>query len=226
MKMQTTKDKAIDLRKKGKTYKEIQKSLKIMIPKSTLSNWCRNIGMSEEYHKRVKSMVVRNARIGRKIALVVNRNNRRKYLESVTQRNKRLANALKNKDIARVALSMLYLGEGGKSRKRGTVLFGNSDPFIISLFLRLLRFCYNINENKFRCTLQCRADQNIIELENLWSRVTKVPSSQFYRARIDPRTIGKKSEKKNYKGVCRIDYLSADLNLELMEIPKMFHKGP
>lgn len=226
MKTQTTKDKVINLRKKGKTYKEIQKYFKSVIPKSTLSNWCRNVKMSEEYNKRVRSIVIRNARIGRKIALVVNRNNRIKYLESVAHRNKHLVNALKNKDIARVALSMLYLGEGGKSCKRGTVLFGNSDPFIVSLFLRLLRFCYKINESKFRCTLQCRADQNIKELENLWSRVTKIPLSQFYGARIDSRTLGKRTEKKNYKGVCRIDYLSSDLHLELMEMPKIFHKGP
>jgi len=70
------------------------------------------------------------------------------------------------------------------------------------------------------------ADQNIKKLEKFWSQVTKISLSQFYKARIDPRTIGKPSKKPNYKGVCRIDYFSADLFIELMQIPKIIHKGP
>jgi len=97
-------------------------------------------------------------------------------------------------------------------------MFGNSDPPIITLFLSLLRRCYNIDENKFRCTLQCRADQNIPKLEKFWSQVTKIPMPQFYKARIDPRTIGKPSRKPDYKGVCRIDYFSGDIFMELKQI--------
>jgi hypothetical protein len=120
---------------------------------------------------------------------------------------------------------MLYLGEGSKDSKRGSLMFGNSDPFIVSLFLRLLRCCYNINEGKFRCTLQCRADQNIKKLERFWFRITGIPLSQFYRARVDPRTIGKKSNKLDYKGVCRIDYFSAELFIELKQIAEIVNKG-
>ena len=107
------------------------------------------------------------------------------------------------------------MGEVAKT-KRGSLMFGNSDPRVIALFLRLLRQCYNINEDKFRCTLQCRADQNIETLERFWSKITNVPLKQFYKARVDSRTIGKKSRKMDYKGVCRIDYFSADLFNEII----------
>ena len=218
--------KAIKLRKKGKTYSEIQKSLKVAIPKSTLSGWCVNIKLPIEYQNRIQKIVLNNAEKGRAIALVINRVKREKYLKSITNRNKHLGTALKNKDTAKIALAMLYLGEGAKDYKRGSVMFGNSDPFIISLFLYLLRYCYDINESKFRCTLQCRADQNIKKLEKLWSQITKIPLSRFYKARIDPRTIGKPSKKLDYKGVCKIDYFSADLFIELMKIPGTIYKGP
>ena len=132
---------------------------------------------------------------------------------------------LKNKDIAKVVLSILYLCEGSKSLERGSVMFGNSDPFIINLFLYLLRRCYNIYERKFRCTLQGRADQDVKKLEKFWSKITNIPLSQFYKARIDSRTIGKKSKNLNYKGVCRIDYFSAEIAIELMQISKIIHKG-
>ncbi len=104
-------------------------------------------------------------------------------------------------------------------------MFGNSDPFIINLFVSLLRYCYSVDECKFRCTIQCRADQNIKELELFWSRVTKIPLLQFYKARVDPRTVNKPSKKKDYKGVCRIDYFSADLFFEIIKIPEIISKG-
>ena len=114
---------------------------------------------------------------------------------------------------------MLYLGEGAKS-SRGSVCFGNSDPFIISLFLNLVRKCYKVDEKKFRCTVLCRADQSVGNLEKFWLKITKIPKSQFYKTRIDARTIGKPTKKLDYKGVCVINYFSADIFLDLMQIPR------
>lgn len=220
------KNKVIQLRKLGKTYGEIQKILKTIIPKSTLSYWCSGVDLPKEYQDKIKKINLDNARKGRAVALIVNQIKRKKYLEYLFFRNKHLAKILENEDIAKIALVMLYLGEGAKNLKRGSLMFANSDPFIVSLFLYLLRNCYKIDESKFRCTLQCRADQNIKQLEKFWSDITNVPLPQFYKARVDPRTIGKKSKKPDYKGVCRIDYFSAEIFLELMQIPKIIYNGP
>ncbi len=131
---------------------------------------------------------------------------------------------LKNKDIAKIALAMLFLGEGSKKSK-GTLMLGNSDPQTIILYLKLLRQCYVLDEKKFRCTVQCRADQDTRKLERFWSRTTKIPSKQFYETRIDPRTIGKPSKYLDYKGVCRIDYFSADILTELKQIINLIFEG-
>ena len=127
---------------------------------------------------------------------------------------------LDSPDIAKIVLGVLYLSEGSKTL-RGSVTFGNSDPKIISLFLRLFRSSYSLDESKFRCTVQLRADQNIKFLENYWSKITSIPRSQFYKSRVDPRSIGKLTLKKEYKGVCKIDYFSAKLFYELMSIGKV-----
>jgi phage-related protein len=116
---------------------------------------------------------------------------------------------------------MLYWCEGSKSGK-GALTFGNSDPKIIELFLRLLRQVYNIDENKLRCTVQCRYGQNTLELERFWRKITGIPKDKFYPTVIDERTKGKPLKKKNYKGVCRIDCFSANIYHELMTIPKVF----
>lgn len=212
--------KAISLRKRGKTYGEINNILHKFVPKSTLSYWCKNIILSSSQQENIKKHILKNIIAGQKIAVSVNKQKREKYLQSVEDRIKHLENVIKNKDVAKIALSMIYLGEGAKNH-RAALMIGNSDPAIISLFLRLLRYCYNIDEVKFRCTVQCRADQNIKELERFWSKVTKISPKQFYKARIDPRTVGKPSKKPDYKGVCRIDYFSADIYTELMKIAKI-----
>jgi hypothetical protein len=218
------KSKVIYLRKKGKTYRNIQKNLNRNIPKSTLSYWCKNIVLSEKQKAKIENIMKKSAARGRIKALEINKIKRKKYLESIKNRVGHLGRLIKNKEVAKIALAMIYLGEGSKTQ-RGSLMLGNSDPDIIRLFLYLLRNCYNIDESKFRCTLQARADQHIKKLERFWSTTTKIPLAQFYKARIDPRTIGKISKKIDYKGVCRIDYFSADTYIELMKIAEIIHKA-
>jgi len=222
-KFYSLKTKVIELRKNGTTYGEIIKILGCKIPKSTLSDWCNSIYLNSEQKKLIDKKVKENCRKGMEVARIVNKERRDIYLNSIIKRNAYLSNILKNKDVCKIALSMLYLGEGSKGLGRGSLRFGNSDPFVIDLFLNLLKKCYSIDEKKFRCTILCRADQNIESLEKFWKKTTKIPKSQFYKTRIDPRTIGKISKKPAYKGVCVIDYFSADIFLDLMQIPKTIY---
>lgn len=216
------KKESIALRKTGKTYFEIIQKLKAPIPKSTLSLWCKNITFSAKHKERIAEIIKNNLDKGRAIILISNKIKREKYLQEVYSRVSHLGKLIKNKDIAKISLAMLYLGEGSKTRS--SLMFGNSDPTIISLFLRLLRYCYKIDEDKFRCTLQCRADQDIQKLEKFWSNITNIPLSKFYKARVDPRTIGKISKNPEYKGVCRIDYFSADIFNELTKVIEAIDK--
>ena len=216
------KTKAQELRSKGKTYSEIQSILNTKIPKSTLSYWCHNLDLPLGYQRRIEEYNKFNLGKARKIALAMNKIHREAYLKGIRERNLYLADKLENRETAKIVLAVLYAAEGSKS-VRSAIMFGNSDPLIISLFLRLLRFCYTIDESKFRCTVQCRADQNVQDLENFWSAVTKIPLKQFYKAQIDRRTINKPSKKPNYKGVCRIDYFSAELSLDLKSIANIIY---
>ncbi|MDP3883222.1 MAG: hypothetical protein Q8Q48_04165 [Candidatus Staskawiczbacteria bacterium] len=218
------KQRVIELRKSGKTYGEIIKKIGQNIPKSTLSDWCSKIYLSSKQKRLIDKKVIENCRKGMEIARIANRVKREKYLHSINARNKHLIKIFQNKDINKIALSMLYLGEGSKGLGRGSLRFGNSDSFVIDLFLNLIRKCYIIDEKKFRCTILCRADQDITKLEKFWQKATKIPKTQFYKTRIDARTIGKPTKKSDYKGVCVIDYFSADIFLDLMQIPKIIHK--
>lgn len=216
------KRKAIKLRQQGKTYLEIQKILKKRIPKSTLSCWCTNIKLPKEYQDRIQRIVLNNAEKGRGIALVVNRVKREKYLKSIIDRNKYFATALKDKDIAKIALAMLYLGEGAKWKSHRGLLLGSSDPDIVKIYIKLLQKCYNISKTKMRAKVLYRFDQNIDFLITFWSHIIGIPKHHFYNTKPDPRTIGKETKKKDYRGVCVITCGGTEIQLELDIIARMF----
>lgn len=58
-------------------------------------------------------------------------------------------------------------------------------------------------------------------LEQFWSGITGIPLIQFYEARIDPRSIGKETLRKDYKAVCRVDYFSAAIYNDLLVAGKI-----
>lgn len=80
----------------------------------------------------------------------------------------------------------------------------------------LLSRVYDVDRSKFRLTVQCRSDQNITKLELFWRKLTGIPASQIYRAQIDPRTKNKPTLNRDYKGVCRVTYLSAEVLNDIM----------
>ncbi|HOX30417.1 MAG TPA: hypothetical protein P5080_05490 [Candidatus Paceibacterota bacterium] len=220
------KERAIRLRKSGNTYAQISEKLKVKIPKSTLSEWCRGIPLPAGYQRKIREYNLFTLQKARESAREAIEEKKREKIKAIRKYNSRLAGVISDKDMAKTALAMLYLGEGFKNPKRGSLAFGNSDAFTISLFLYLLRFAYNIDESKFRCTVQCRADQDTESLEKYWSRITLIPLKRFYKPLIDRRTIAKPTKKADYKGVCKIDYFSADIFHELLELPKIIFKGP
>lgn len=213
------KKRAVFLRKQGETLAEISIALLHHVSKGTLSNWLKGVEMSSTAQKRLHQKSNKYLHLARASARQVNSAKRKIYLESLRNENKEIIFLIQKKNVAKIALAMLYLGEGGK--QGGSVSFSNSNPEVIRIFLGLLRAAYVLEEKKFRVTVQCRVDQSKEKLEVFWKRVTQIPLSQFYHAQIDKRSLGKVTIKKRYKGVCRIDYFSAHVFNELRIIVEL-----
>lgn len=218
------KDKAISLRLKGKTYPEIGQICGV--PKGTLSGWFKDTALSIEA-QRILAETSRINLIKARVQLNENRRVKRQaYLQILFDKNFYLRPLLDDLRIAKIALAMLYLGEGAKNMRSRAFMFGNSDPEVVKLFLKLFRQCYVVDESKFRCTLQCRADQDTGQLQRFWYTVTDIPLEQFYKPRIDPRSVGQVTSKLEYKGVCRIDYFSTATFFDIMQSIKVLITGP
>lgn len=210
------KPKILELRQQGLSYSQIKASLGVNIPQSTLSSWCSGVSLSPEaqavLRKRMSGDPYRVAMV--KLLAKERRQARRDVIKN---ENMDLKMLLDENEVAKVALVMLYLGEGSKTDK-GCVYFANSNPGIIRLFLKMFLSVYQADISKFRITVQCRADQNTSELEEYWEAVIGIADIRFYKTKIDPRTVGIPTKKSNYMGVCRIDYFDAKIQLELLTL--------
>jgi hypothetical protein len=217
------KEKVQNLRKKGYTYSEINKELKSRLSKSTISNWCENVVFSrngEEKHKRKLKELNKKAR---EAAVKANYRKRKEFLEKLKSDNDYLKEIIWNKDVAKIALAMLYLGEGAKGRQPGRIpTLGNSDPEVIEIYIRLLEKCYGVKRKYLKARISYRVDQDIKELTNFWSKKVSIPKKNFYKTKPDPRTKGKKTKNKDYKGVCVIYCSGTNIRVELDIIARMF----
>ena len=216
-KMNQIKSRAKELRQQGLTYREIQDLLGKRIPKSTLSYWFKDIQLDETQVDRIRNLALEKLEKARHSAQTANK----KIFEDRLARSERAAQHvvenLSDRE-ARIALSMLYLGEGGKYPVTRGLYFGSSEPRIVSLYIQLLTRCYHISMQQLKCSVYFRADQNIIELRRYWSMVTGIPLTNFYSSQPDPRTANKPTRNKNYKGVARIYHRGTDIQLELDHI--------
>jgi len=218
------KGKAIELRKKGKTYSEIKLILRRKIPKSTLSYWFKNVKLPSSYYQKIKHINYSNITNARKLAVKANKIIRKKFIDSIYYRNEYLDKLISDKDISKIALAMLYLGEGSKWKSHPGLMLGNSDPEIIQIYINLLKGCYNIKPSCLKARISYRADQDINKLIKYWSKITKIPQKSFYKTIPDPRTTGIATKRKDYKGVCVIYCGGTEIQLELDIIAKKFLK--
>jgi len=218
------KEKARNLRKRGWSIGEISRKMKI--PKNTLSGWVKDTQLSEKQKERIRQKIIASGVIGRPLAVKVNREKIERWKESIRKKVQHYGEVTqKDPGISKLICGLLYLCEGAKYPSTRCLIFGNTDPVMIRYFLNLLRTSFNINEEKLRCRIMCRWDQDTKELNKYWSKITGIPLHHFFRTAPDKRTKGKPTLKSTYKGVCSIQYPSTTLQFELQSIGEAIIKG-
>lgn len=219
------KSAARKLRSLGKTYSEINKELKIKVAKSTLSGWCAGVKLPASYEEKVQKINKNNFSVVQKLGAEARLIKKIKLLKEIEIKNKSLTPFLKNKNVLKAVLAMLHLGEGAKWKSHRGLMLGSSDPDIIRLYIKLLKICYGKKNIDMCCRVSYRADQDIELLEEYWRKITSIPKGNFYKTKPDPRTVGKPTKNKDYKGVCVITSAGTEIQLELESIAKIILKN-
>ncbi|MFH1347308.1 MAG: hypothetical protein ABIH22_01325 [Candidatus Margulisiibacteriota bacterium] len=187
------KNKAIELRKQGRSYSDILQI--INVSRGTLGRWLKDILLTQEQRVLLKGRM--------KSRYEGARTNQRK----AQQRKEKTFNSAKKevKELINNPLFIsglvLYWAEGTKNGS--TVAFTNSDPEMIELMMRWFRTICNVPEDKFRILIFIHSMQVNDNWKERWCKVTGLPESQFIRPYIKP-TITKHRKNKLYEGTCAI----------------------
>lgn len=198
------KEKAISLRRQGKTYSEILSI--VLVAKSTLALWLKEVKLSKPENQRFT--------MAKKLASL--RGGETKKKQRIEKQNKIFKEA--KSDISKISHNelfligvILYWAEGSKEKEYhpgSPFQFSNMDPKIISIILVwLLKVC-KINRNMliFNIFLHQSHRNRVEEVRAYWSEVTGFPKDSFAtiywkknELKTNRRNVGEK-----YYGVVKI----------------------
>lgn len=169
------RQKAIRLRKEGKSYSEIRKALGVS--KSSLSVWLREYPLSKEDLKRLRDFSYK--RIESYRATMLKKKEQRiqiQYEKVINDLGK-----LSKRDLI-VSGFFLYWGEGAKS-DRGEASVSNGDPDLLRAYITWLK-CFGFDPKQIRVTLHLYRDLDINKEINFWSKALGVPKVNFTKPYI------------------------------------------
>ena len=192
--MRKDKNKAFELRKEGRSYREIEAVLGVS--RSTLSEWFRNVEWSKHVRKTndIRSIVVSREHI---IKMNSARKSRLDSLYKETSENAaRDFEQYKHEPLFMAGL-MIYAGEGDK-RSPNLVRISNSEFYLHKIFIRFALKYIGVEREDLRCALLLYPEHTVEECTEKWSLELDLKRSQFHKPQI---IVGKEVKKRLQFGV-------------------------
>lgn len=197
------KNKAINLRKRGESIYEIARLLNLK--PTTISNWCRNIVLTEKLRNKISKQGKLKARAAMLVYTENLRKERLRNLQLNMQDGAKMLGNLLSRDILMIGMG-LYWGEGYKY-ENSELGFTNSNPEMISFYLKWLALL-EVSKNNliFRITINEIFKQHERVIKQFWMRKLKVKDSQFSATTFIQTGLIKAdvSHINNYHGVLRV----------------------
>jgi hypothetical protein len=196
------RDHARALRGDGRSIKAIARELHIA--QSTASAWVRDVPLTPEQRHRLDQLSDRQ-----RAGLLV---------QTKTARKARLEAQELGRLIARVseplhwAGCMLFWAEG--SKKRNGVVFTNADDDMMRFFVRFLRECYGVADERFTLSINCFLGngKTLAEIEAWWLERLELPPRCLRTATINrPSSASKGVRKPLVHGTARLSVHSTKL---------------
>ena len=207
------KSKAVNLRLKGLSYQEIKS--RISVSKSTLSLWLREIHLTPDQKHKLLDRTAKARSMGSKAL--------KRYRLERTRKIKNKARGevkyISKRDLWLIGTT-LYWAEGHKQKVHNPsqrVSFSNSDPQMLKIFLRWLRECLYVSDDKLTPDIYIHEtyQKKNKDLIKYWSVVTGFEEAVFTHIYIKKNKVHsyRKNRGKDYHGVLRIAVRkSANLN--------------
>ena len=179
MNYKSAKEKAINLRKEGLSYSEILRQ--IPVAKSTLSLWLRSVGLSKQQKQKLTEKKIASMQRG----AIAKRNQRIQLSEKIKSESRAEIKSINQKELMLIGAA-LYWAEGSKEKENNIgqgMIFSNSDPFMIKLFLKWLKEILKVKSNYIipEIYIHENSKNNIKEVIRYWSGMINVPEMEFSR---------------------------------------------
>lgn len=206
--------KAITLRKQGKSYSEILKV--VPVSQSTLSLWLRDIPLTKEqsrglYYRR---------RVGQEKGALTRRKQREESQQKIFAKSITDISQISKRELWLLGI-IAYWCEGTKQKENNVsqpVVFVNSDPFLLRLFVKWLRESCLIEEGNITYTLYIHKSADVAKSLDYWSKILGISENRFGKTFIKKHNITtvRKNTGISYHGLVRIMVRrSTDLNRKI-----------
>lgn len=199
--MNSQKETAIILRKKGYSYSEILKE--VPVAKSTLSLWLRSVGLAKQQKQNITAKRIAGALRGAK----ARKDQRIKTTEEIKDGAKKEIKNINERDIWLIGIA-LHWAEGSKEKNYGSkpgIIFNNSDPRMILFFLKWLRTTFMVKNSDLAYELYIHETANIKKEQKYWSNMLSLPLKDIrtYLKKNKIKTI-RRNTGNDYHGLIRV----------------------
>ncbi|MBI4088586.1 hypothetical protein HY415_00635 [Candidatus Kaiserbacteria bacterium] len=209
-----TRAKVLKMGLSGKTYTQIRAIYPV--PKSTLSFWFKRANSPRALDRTHQLIHLEDIR---KKARKTIMERRQAWIAKARQTGAKEADrfSLSNVPFLKALLAMLYWAEGAKHEKVHGLVFVNTDPKLMSLYISLLRKTYPLDESRFRVRLHLHYYHRHAEAIVFWSNLLHIPPSQFGKIYVKKRSKSKRF-RKNFQGICFVKYPANPAREELLAL--------
>lgn len=193
------KQKAVALRRKGYSYKDILEE--VPVAKSSLSLWLKDLPLTDGEKQYLKDR--KDSNISRGSIRAANSNHMRRVVrDGFLFKEAKEEFALMSKTPLFHTGVALYWAEGAK--RNTTFAFMNSDPEMISLMIEWCKQFLKVSEDEIGLRLYIHKPYAHENCELFWSQATKLPLGNFKKTIYKP-TDALVKKRPNYKGCVRIE---------------------
>lgn len=193
------KAKAVELRKKGYTYNEILKEVKVA--KSSLSLWLKDLPLTKSEKKYLKSNTQANISRGRIKAATCNHLNRLERDTLVAIEAEQEFHKFSEEGLFQTGVA-LYWAEGAK--RSGMFHFTNSEPEMVQVMILWLERYTSYNKNQCAYRLYVHNPYAHLGYEKKWAHKLQVSTTLFKSSVVKPTKLLSK-KRPGYEGCLRLE---------------------
>lgn len=215
--MRHDKEKAFELRRAGKSYRNIQKELGVSL--STLSAWFKEELWSQEIGVSLTSQHIERSKIRIKELHKI-RGDALAQMYEESRSDARKSYFILKEDPLFIGGLVAYWGEGDKA-SRYACRVSNTDPGIIKLYMDFLVNICNIPSKKIKAYLLLYPDLNERDVKSYWSNQLKLPLNQFANV---VWIKGRHKTKRTMNGICSLHITSRYLKEKMLVWLELFSK--